>query len=130
MCTSNSRKSSAWVFRNSYFDCSQVAVVPPILFTVNVMVIAGTSNGAALTYQLLINTGADRPFRRCHLQSYTNTEESHLSNTFAEPSPWSPPSSALSTTMASSGSSQCQPLRAAPITLTHPWFRPLQRTLR
>merc|ERR1719450_1673405 len=26
--------------------------------------IAGTSNGAALTYQLLINTGADRPFRR------------------------------------------------------------------
>ena len=27
--------------------------------------IAGTSNGAALTYQLLINTGADRPFKRC-----------------------------------------------------------------
>jgi len=26
--------------------------------------IAGTSNGAALTYQLLINTGADRPFKR------------------------------------------------------------------
>jgi len=26
--------------------------------------IAGSSNGAALTYQLLINTGADRPFRR------------------------------------------------------------------
>merc|ERR550539_1008442 len=26
--------------------------------------IAGTSNGAALTYQILINTGADRPFRR------------------------------------------------------------------
>jgi len=26
--------------------------------------IAGTSNGAALTYQILINTGADRPFKR------------------------------------------------------------------
>ena len=26
---------------------------------------SGTSNGAALTYQLLINTGADRPFHRC-----------------------------------------------------------------
>merc|ERR1711936_1054936 len=26
--------------------------------------IAGTSNGAALTYQILINTGADRPFHR------------------------------------------------------------------
>ena len=26
--------------------------------------IAGTSNGVALTYQILINTGADRPFRR------------------------------------------------------------------
>ena len=26
--------------------------------------IAGTSNGAALTYQIIINTGADRPFRR------------------------------------------------------------------
>merc|ERR1719471_1840044 len=26
--------------------------------------IAGTSNGAALTYQLLIRTGADRPFKR------------------------------------------------------------------
>ena len=26
--------------------------------------IAGSSNGAALTYQLLINTGADRPFHR------------------------------------------------------------------
>jgi len=26
--------------------------------------IAGSSNGAALTYQLLINTGADRPFKR------------------------------------------------------------------
>jgi len=26
--------------------------------------IAGTSNGAALTYQLLINTGSDRPFKR------------------------------------------------------------------
>ena len=62
--------------------------------------------------------------------TYTNTEGAHLSNTFAEPSPWSLPSSALSTTMTSSGSSQCQPLRAAPITLTYPWFRPLQRTLR
>merc|ERR1719245_518286 len=26
--------------------------------------IAGTSNGAALTYQLMINTGSDRPFKR------------------------------------------------------------------
>merc|ERR1711874_285690 len=26
--------------------------------------IAGTSNGAALTYQIMINTGADRPFKR------------------------------------------------------------------
>ena len=26
--------------------------------------IAGTSNGAALTYQLIIDTDSDRPFRR------------------------------------------------------------------
>merc|ERR1712154_508691 len=26
--------------------------------------IAGTSNGAALTYQIMINTGPDRPFKR------------------------------------------------------------------
>ena len=29
-----------------------------------ISIFQGTSNGAALTYQILINTGADRPFKR------------------------------------------------------------------
>ena len=38
----------------------------------------GTSNGAALTYQILINTGADRPFKRWLLIMVVNWVSKHF----------------------------------------------------
>ena len=46
---------------NVQFILDLIAMVGADMENVN---IAGTSNGVALTYQILINTGADRPFRR------------------------------------------------------------------
>ena len=54
------------------------------------VMMAGTSNGAALTYQLLINTEADRPFRRAlPMVSSLLGPQFHQDQfwTFSQPSP-------------------------------------------
>ena len=50
--------------------------------------IIGTSNGAALTYRLMIETGADRPFRR-NVEIKEIKPDHHV--VMSGPSPWCPP---------------------------------------